>query len=120
MVASLAASGCVFGADAVPPDSVAPYVEGARASLTMHQEGLIPSRFWFRLARCRADGGMVVVFEEVGLGGSEGLAMAMGARGVVPRGQPDAWGGGGFGLIDPRTDPEIAHFFAEIPEVPCP
>ena len=107
--------GCTGRADAVAPESVAPYVEAARESLTMHQDGMIRSSFWFRSAECREDGGMVLYFEQDGPIVSNGLAVAMSGE---PQDDPGTWAGG-YAPIDPETDSEVAYFFSESPRVDC-
>ena len=70
--------------------------------------------FAFVAIRCRADGGLLVLFDQRGFA-ADGLAMAMRGPGA---GGDDAWAGG-FAPVDPATDPEIEHFFGEAPEVAC-
>jgi hypothetical protein len=90
------------------------YVEGGRASLEQNQDGLIRSQFVFQEARCREGGGLVLLFDQRGLFGSEGLAFAISGN---PSGDPGAWGGGFAGS---DTDAEIEYFFrAGGGEIPC-
>ena len=69
--------------------------------------------FTFAGLRCRADGGLLVLFHQRGLG-RNGLAVAMQGPGALP----EAWAGG-FAPVDPATDPEVVHFFSESPEASC-
>jgi hypothetical protein len=103
------------GSLGVIPSGLQDEVESARRSLKENWERPVPVSFAFVAARCRADGGLLLTFEQRGVIGSEGLAIAM--RG--PTGAVDDWGGG-FAPIDPRTDPEILAFFSLAPEVACP
>jgi len=90
-------------------------VEAARRSLELHWDATPASpSFAFVAIRCRTDGGLLVLFDQRSLTG-DGLAMAMRGPGVSG---DNAWAGG-FAPIDPATDPEIAHFFDEAPEVAC-
>lgn len=100
-------------ADAAIPSGMADEVESARQALRLQEDGP-RSNFGFRALRCRADGGLLVVFERSGvLGGS--LAYAMQGPGAGP----DNWAGG-LRVHDLEGDPEIRLFFAESPEVACP
>ena len=105
-------SACTQLPDSTAPPSVAPFVEAARESLHLQDDR--HRSFVFRQARCRRDGGVVLLFEQYGRA-SEGLAFAMSG---VPGGDPWSWGGG-FAPIDPATDPELLAFFRESPEVAC-
>lgn len=98
------------------PASLADYVEGARASLQQHWEGSNHPSFAFTSARCRSDGGVVLLFEQRAGDGAVGTAFALSSR---PSGDPDAWAGG-FAPVNPETDPEITAFFGEGMEVSCP
>jgi hypothetical protein len=99
----------------VVPSGLQDEVDSARRSLEVLWDGPPPVSFAYVGARCRADGGVLLTFEQRGVIGSEGLAIAM--RG--PAAAVDDWGGG-FAPIDPRTDPEILAFFSLAPEVACP
>jgi hypothetical protein len=90
-------------------------VRAGRASLLQHWDGPLPIDFHFRSMRCREDGGMVILYDQRGPLGYEGIAVALSGN---PRPEPDVWAGG-FAPIAPATDPEIRAFFAESPEVPC-
>jgi hypothetical protein len=90
-------------------------VQAGRTSLLEHWDGPLPIDFQFRSMRCREDGGVVVLYDQRGPLGTEGIAMALSGD---PRAEPGAWAGG-FAPIAPATDPEIRAFFAESPEVPC-
>ena len=88
-------------------------VAAARRSLESNWDGPMPASFTYADLRCRADGGLLVLFHQRGVG-PDGLAVAMQGPGALA----DAWAGG-FAPVDPATDPEIAHFFSEAPEVSC-
>ena len=108
-------SACATGPDAALPTGVAPFVDAARQSLVSAWDGLGSPGFRFLAARCADDGGLVLLFEQTGMFGIDGVAVAMSGR---PQAIDGGWAGG-FAPIDPATDPEIAFFFAERREVPC-
>lgn len=89
-------------------------VELARHALIRNEEGLIRSRFGLRDVRCRADGGLLVVFEQANLV-RRSHAFAMQGPGA----DPENWAGG-YGVDDVDTDSEVLYFFSESPEVACP
>lgn len=105
--------GCVGVDPGSVPAGFADEVEAARRSLETHWDGPPPMSFTFAALRCRADGGLLVLFHQQGLG-RNGLAFAMQGPGAFPA----SWAGG-FAPVDPATHPEIVHFFAESPESPC-
>jgi hypothetical protein len=109
-------AGCTAAQPPVP-DRMWPYVDAARVSLEQNQDGLFRSRFVFQEVRCRPDGGMVVIFDQRGFFGSDGLAFAMSGN----PGDPDSWAGG-YAPVDPGTDQEIRAFLGkhEVPESACP
>ena len=104
---------CGRRSDLAIPPAYATHVDFARESLTEEWEGPITPEFSFRELHCRKDGGLLVVFLEDGFG-ADGFAFAM----QGPKAEPDGWAGG-FSVEDPRTDPEVRHFFEASPEVPC-
>lgn len=104
---------CVGVAPGSVPAGFADEVDAARRSLETNWDGPPPMTFTFAGLRCRADGGLLVLFHQQGFG-RNGLAFAMQGPGALPA----AWAGG-FAPVDPATDPEIVHFFAESPEVSC-
>lgn len=90
-------------------------VASARRSLELHWDATPAApTFSFVAVRFRADGGLLVLFDQRGFA-ADGLAVAMRGPGA---GGDNAWAGG-FAPIDPATDPEIAHFFGEHREVAC-
>lgn len=97
------------------PPAYAERVESARQSLELHWEGLPRPRFAYVGLRCRADGGLLVIFAQLGSREDGSFAYAM----QGPNAMFDSWGGG-FGQRDLDDDPEIDHFFSEAPEVACP
>jgi hypothetical protein len=111
----VAATAACQGAGQTVPVGFEADVASARRSLELHWDSTpaAPS-FVFEAVRCRADGGLLVLFDQRGFA-ADGLAMAMRGPGVSG---DDAWAGG-FAPVDPATDPEIAHFFGEAPEVAC-
>jgi len=99
--------------DADAPTRLAPYVDSARRSVGQNIDGLLPSHLRYVAARCRSDGGAVLVFEQWQppyVGPRYAYAMA----GAVP---PSGWSGG-TSFEDLRDDPEIA-FFLGSNEVDC-
>jgi hypothetical protein len=102
---------CSFGTqNAAIPAGMAE-VESARRSLIQNEETPIRSSFSFRSARCRADGGLLLIFDVRHLYG-HGVALARQGPGA------EHWVGG-WGVMDLESDPEIIHFFSEQPEVAC-
>jgi hypothetical protein len=118
LLAALLAAGCVGIAAPAPTDAAIPAayrdaVESARQSLRVHEDWPGRSTFAVRAVRCRADGGLVVVFDQHGLRGPHAIAL----RG--PDAAPDSWAGA-LGIADLEHDPEIEHFFSQSPEASCP
>ena len=109
-----AAASCAGPADVRIPVGFADEVAAARRSLESNWDGPMPASFSFFERRCRADGGLLLLFRQHGFG-ADGLAVAMQGPGALP----ESWAGG-FAPIDPATDPEIEHFFSEASEVACP
>ena len=92
---------------------VAPYLADARASLFREAVRILPLHLRFVAARCRADGGTVLVFEQWEppyVGVRYGYIMS----GAWP---PTGWGGG-TGSEDLADDSEIAAFLGSN-EVSC-
>jgi hypothetical protein len=99
--------------DAAAPAHIEPFLSDARARLYGEAVRLLPLHLRFVEARCRRDGGALLVFEQWELpylGSRYGYVMS----GTWP---PTGWGGG-VGMIDLRGDPEIAAFMGT-DEVPC-
>jgi hypothetical protein len=99
--------------DAPAPAHIAPFLGDARSSLFREAVRLLPLHLRFAEARCRRDGGALLVFEQWEppyLGFRYGYVMS----GTWP---PTGWGGG-VGMVDLRSDPEIAAFMGT-DEVPC-
>jgi hypothetical protein len=116
VLVSLATAGCGRGGDLAPvPPGLEAKVESARASVTGNADGIPRPWFAFVAARCRADGGIAIIFAEQGFGADGDFAYAMQGGGAIF----DGWGGG-IGIDDPAVDEELVRFFDEVPEVPCP
>ena len=115
LLTAFLAVGCAIAVNRPVPDGYETSVESARSSLIFEWEGAVTPTFAFEAIRCRADGGLVILFDQVGMLGSDGLAVAMSGR---PDAGPGDWAGG-FAAVDPEKDAEIAAFFAEDAEVPC-
>jgi hypothetical protein len=99
--------------DAPVPGRVAPYLADARASLLREAVGILPPHLRFTAARCRADGGALLVFEQwkpPNVDVRYGYVMST----TLP---PNGWSGG-TGMKDLAGDPEIAAFLASS-EVSC-
>ncbi|HEY7115500.1 MAG TPA: hypothetical protein VH475_02880 [Tepidisphaeraceae bacterium] len=109
--------GCTAAQPPVP-DRMWPYVDAARVSLEQNQDGLFRSRFVFHEVRCRLDGGLVVIFDQRGFFGSDGLAFAISGS---PSSDPGSWAGG-YAATDPNTNEEIRAFLGkhEVPVSACP
>ena len=99
--------------DAPAPARIAPFVGDARSSLVREAQGLLPLHLRYAEARCRRDGGALLVFEQWEppyVGSRYAYAMS----GAWP---PSGWGGG-IGIGDLRGDAEIAAFLGT-DEVHC-
>ena len=116
-LASTLAAVAACAGDAPIPAAYEAKVEGARASLEQNWDGLPQPIFRFLSIRCRADGGILVVFEE--RGGRHSGASAVAMQGPRAADGPGSWAGG-FGLRDIDADSEIRAFFVESPEAACP
>ena len=112
-VAAMSVAGCGAVTDAPVPASVAPFLESARAELLAQSDDPLDA-FAFRSARCRADGGLVLVFDRLRGGGRVGYGFTMSG---APAAEPTGWGGG-FGRGELGDDPEVVAFLAG-DEVPC-
>lgn len=91
-------------------------IDAARLSLEVHFEASDRPTFSFQSARCRADGGVVLLFKQRGRDSADGTAFALSGR---PSSDPGAWAGG-FAPVDPASDPEIMAFFRDGMEMACP
>jgi len=112
---ALSLSGCGGSLAGIVPLGFEERIELARQSLVGNWDnGPIPPTFTFRQLRCRADGGLLVLFQQQGFG-DDGTAFAMQGGGALA----NAWAGG-FAPIDPVNDREIVAFFREKPEAVCP
>ena len=99
--------------DAPAPPVLAPYVGDARASVRQNIEGLLPAHLRYIGARCRADGGAVILFEQWQPPYVD-VRYAYAMAGSLPT---LAWSGG-TGWEDLAEDPEIAAFLGST-EVAC-
>lgn len=115
LLVSASIQGCA--GDAPVPAAYRAKVDGARASLEGNWDGLPVPIFRFASITCRADGGILVVFEE--RGGRHSGAFAFAMQGPGAGDGPGAWAGG-YGVTDLATEVEIRFFFDESPEAPCP
>lgn len=101
--------------DAAAPAQIAPYVEDARANLRANIGKLaIPPYLRFVEARCRADGGVMLVFEQW----APPYLTVPYAYVLSGRWPVLGWGAGGANQDDLANDPEVAPFFGSS-EVPC-
>jgi hypothetical protein len=100
----------ISGCDTAVAPELAETVRSARTALMDEYEGPIRPALQFREIRCRADGGRLVVFDQISV--LSGVAFAM--QGTNASG----WSGG-WSVSDLETDPEIVRFFSESPEAPC-
>ena len=99
--------------DAPVPASIAEYLPAAREQLwTQATDGLrLPLHLRFLEARCNSDGGVALVFEEIGRPiGSTTYAYAV--RGSMPTSPDDGWGGG-YGVRSVPDDPEFIHLMGD-------
>lgn len=108
-----------LGAGTIRPDEPVPewlrdHVGDARATVSRAWPGIVPRHLRLAAARCRDDGGVVLVFEETGLL-ARGYAFAL--TGFWP---PAAWDGG-LGFPDLQSvlhEPVIVSFLGSR-EVDC-
>jgi hypothetical protein len=114
-LAALAVAACSSQFVAPVPPAYAERVESARQSLEENWDGPPRPTFAFVGLRCRADGGLLVTFAQLGARDDGSFAYAF----QGPDSMFDSWGGG-FGQTDLDDDPEIDFFFREVAEVPCP
>lgn len=99
--------------DAQAPMRVAPFVDDARADVLREIDHVLPVYLRFVAARCRADGGALLVFEHW-MPPYVGVRYSYAMSGTWP---PTSWGGG-ISVADLARDPEIAAFLRS-DEVPC-
>lgn len=113
LVAALLAACSSPVGDADVPRGMGERVESARRSLRSNEDGPFRSTFAFRAARCRADGGLLLVFEQASVAGRTSAFAMQG-----PAANAESWAGG-LGVRDIDNEPEIVAFFADVPEVSC-
>ena len=118
LAASIMIAACSSGEALIPP-GYEDKVNHARASLEGNWEGLFKPAFLFVAVRCRADGALLVVFQQRGGGGRHTGDYAVAMQGP---GAADGSGGwsGGYGVPDVDADGETQFFFEESPERSCP
>jgi hypothetical protein len=105
---------CLAAQDGPIPPGYRDLVESARTSLLDNFEGLVlPSLAVVRI-RCFANGGVVILFRQLGGPTPGELAFAMAGQGAVE----GAWSGG-FGDMD-AIDQEVEFNFGLVAEVVCP
>jgi hypothetical protein len=105
---------CADVADAPIPPGYEAVVASARSSVLGNVEGLVrPSLALVRI-RCFADGGLVIVFRQVGGPTPGEPAFAMAGSGAIA-----GFWAGGFGDQD-AMDEEIEFNFGHVAEVVCP
>lgn len=109
----------VIWPDAPVPESLVEFIPAAREQLwDQATDGLrLPLHLRFLEARCNGDGGVALVFEEIGPP-FLGTAYAYAVRGSMPTSLDDAWGGG-YGLSSVLDDAEFIHTMGT-DTAPCP
>jgi hypothetical protein len=110
----------VIWPDAPVPESVAEFMPAAREQLwDQASDGLrLPLHLRFLEARCGSDGGVALVFEEVGPPISV-TTYAYTVRDSMPTAPDDGWFGGGTGKPSVLDDPEFIHLMGD-DTAPCP
>lgn len=98
--------------DAPAPARIAPYVDAGRDDLRANIDGL-PPHLRFVEARCRADGGVMLIYEQW----APPYLTVPYAYVMSGRWPPQGWAGGA-NSHDLARDPEVAAFFGSS-EVPC-
>ena len=106
--------GCAPVIDAQIPPGYQALVESARGNVLGNYEGLFRPGLAMTQIRCFANGGVVVLFRQVGGRTPGEPAFAMQGPGAVA----DAWAGGYGALAE--IDAEIEFNFGHVPEVACP
>ena len=106
--------------DAPVPASLAEYLPAAREQLwNQATDGLrLPLHLRFLEARCSSDGGVALVFEEIGRPFFL-TTYAYTVRGSMPTSADDGWGNGGTGLRAVLDDSEFIHLMGD-DTVVCP
>lgn len=99
--------------DAPLPASLAEFVPAAREQLWAQAiDGLrLPLHLRFLEARCNSDGGVALVFEEIGRP-FFATTYAYAVRGSMPTSPDDGWGGG-YGMTSVLDDPEFIHLLGD-------
>ena len=109
--------GCLRPVDAPIPPGYDALVESARFSVLAHYDGLVRPALAVTEIRCFADGGVVILFRQVGGPTPGEPAFAMGGQAPVAP-EPYAWSGG-YGSLD-EIEAEIAFNHGDDAVIPCP
>jgi hypothetical protein len=109
--------GCLRPADAPIPPGYEALVESARFGVLAHYEGLVRPALAVTEIRCFADGGVVILFRQVGGPTPGEPAFAMGGQAPVAP-EPYAWSGG-YGRLD-EIEAEIAFNHGGDDVIRCP
>jgi hypothetical protein len=109
LIAAAASLPSVLWPDAPVPASLAEYLPAAREQLwAQATDGLrLPLHLRFLEARCSSDGGVALVFEEIGRPFFL-TTYAYAVRGSMPTSPDDSWGGG-YGMASVLDDSEFIH-----------
>jgi hypothetical protein len=117
LAVAAALQACLPVADAPVPPGYEALVDSARSNVIGNFEGLFRPSLAVTRIRCFADGGVVIMFRQVGGPTSGEPAFAMGGRQAVA---PDAYAwSGGYGDMAAIND-EIEFNFGGVPEIACP
>jgi hypothetical protein len=116
IVAVFTLAACLPAADAPIPLGYDAVVESARSSVLGNFEGFVRPALAVTSVRCFANGGVIVMFRQVGgpTPGKPAFAMS-GGGGPAP--DMSSWSGGSGDMEDIQE--EIDFNFAGIAEVPC-
>jgi hypothetical protein len=115
VVVGCSPAGDVTASGAPIPAGYADVVSSARTSLLQNIDGFVRPALAFAELRCFADGGRVVLFQEVGGANAGRTDWAMQGAGAVAG--PDGWAGG---LGADGLQEEIDFNFGDAAPVACP
>jgi hypothetical protein len=114
---TLGVAACLPASDVPIPPGYEAVVESARSSVLSNYEALFRPSLAVTRFRCYANGGVVVLFRQVGGPAPGEPAFAMGGGGG-PTPELSSWSGG-YGDMD-EIEEEIEFSYGDVPEVICP
>lgn len=117
ILAAVMVAACLPVADVPIPPGYEALVDSARSSVIDNYEGLFRPALAVTRIRCFADGGVVILFRQIGGPTPGEPAFAMGGQVPVA---PNAfsWSGGYGNTAD--IEEEIEFNFGDVPQIACP